>query len=479
MKHMLRSAVACGVMVSLLAGCAVGDPPAVTRPGLPPQLGAGVTLPIASAGEAATAQARALDWVASSQLREVLALALENNRDLRVALANIERARAQYGITDAARLPTVSANAQASRAQTAGDLTNSSSGRTTTQYSAQLAITSFELDFWGRVRSLNEAALQAFLQTEANRRTVQLTLMADVANAWLNLAASEARLALARETLAGREQAYRLTQRIHELGATSGLVLAQNRSIVETARGDVAASLSQVAKDRNALELLVGGGVPARLLPSAQTLSPGGSSAALLPPLPSDLPSAVLLARPDVQAAEYNLRSLSANVDAARAALFPSITLTSAIGAGSRELGALFGGGNGTWSFVPQLRWPLFDGGAARSGVAAARASRDAAVAQYEKAVQVAFREVADALAERSQWRERLAAQEAVVEANALTLRLSEARFRAGTDNFLTVLDAQRSLYAAQQVLIALRQAEQANRVTLYKVLGGGIPPGS
>ena len=464
----------------LVAGCAVHDPAPAPQTGLPPHLAVGATMPEASAGESATTQARALGWVASEQLREVIALALANNRDLRVALANIERARAQYGITDAARLPTVAASAQASRSRTAADLATNGTSSVGTQYTAQLAVTSFELDFWGRVRSLNEAALQAVLQSEANRRTVEVTLVSDVANAWLNLAATEARLALARETLASREQAYRLTDRMHQLGATSGLVLAQNRSTVETARGDVAAALAQAAKDRNQLELLVGGGVPRRLLPTAGTLGPGGASAALLPALPAQLPSSVLFARPDVQAAEFNLRSLSANVDAARAALFPTITLTGSLGTGSRELDALFGADNGTWSFVPQVRWPLFDGGAARAGVQVARASRDAAVSQYERVVQSAFREVADALAERAQWAERLAAQEAVVEANARALELSEARFRAGTDNYLTVLDAQRSLYASQQVLIGLRQAEQANRVTLYKVLGGAaLTPGA
>lgn len=458
---------------ALLAGCAVGDPPPSTQTGLPPQMGVGTTLPEATAGEVPMALAGASTWVASSQLREVLALSLANNRDLRVALANIERARAQYGITEAARLPTVAASAQASRSRTAADLATNGISSTGTQYTAQLAVTSFELDFWGRVRSLNESALQAFLQTEANRRTVQLTLVSDVANAWLNVAATEARLALARDTLAARAKAYQLTERMHQLGATSGLVLAQNRSTVETARGDVAAALAQLAKDRNAVELLVGGGVPQRLLPTAATLGPGGSSAAVLPALPPQLPSSLLLARPDVQAAEFNLRALSANVNAARAAMFPTITLTSSIGTGSRELDALLGAGNGSWSFVPQVRWPLFDGGASRASLEAARAGRDAAVAQYEKAVQSAFREAADALAERAQWQERLAAQQAVLDANAQALQLSEARFQAGTDNYLTVLDAQRSLYAAQQALIALRQAEQANRVTLYKVLGG------
>ena len=288
------------------------------------------------------------------------------------------------------------------------------------------------------------------------------------------LAANEARLALSTDTLAAREKAYRLTERMRELGASSGLALAQNRSTVETARGDVAALTAQVAKDRNALLALVGTGLQPDWLPTQSTLSsaPNTVPAALLT-VPAPLQSTVLLARPDVRAAEHNLRAMSANVAVARAALFPTISLTSTLGVGSRELGSLLGSGNSTWSFVPQIRLPIFDGGSGRASVSVAQANRDIAVAQYEKIIQTAFREASDALAERGQWQQRLTAQEAVVEANARTLELSEARFKNGADNYLTVLDAQRNLYAAQQTLIGLRQAEQANRVTLWKVLGG------
>lgn len=473
------SAAAVAGLVALLAACAQ-QPTAkpdvlnVVAPTL------GQPLAVADASPLALQTAQRLAWVQHPGLRQSIAQALTHNRDLRVALSNIERARAQYGITSAAQLPTVAATAQGSRSRTAADLSSSGLSTTSTQYTAQLAITSFELDFWGRVRNLNEAALQQFLQSEANQLNVQITLVADVTNAWLNLAADEARLTLARDTLAGREKAYQLTERMHQLGSTSGLVLAQNRITVETARGDVAAFTAQMAKDRNALDALVGSGLQPGWLPNADTLrADAAATPAALMVLPAELPSRVLLDRPDVRASEFNLQALSANVAAARAALFPTISLSTSIGTGSRELDNLFGSGNNTWSFVPQIRWPIFDGGAARASVDVAQANRDIAVAQYEKAIQTAFREASDALAERAQWQARLDAQQAVVEANARAFQLSEARFTSGVDNYLTVLDAQRSLYAAQQALIGLRQSEQANRVALWKVLGGNLAPAS
>ena len=341
------------------------------------------------------------------------------------------------------------------------------------QFTAQLGFASYEIDFWGRIRNLSEAGLQAFLQSEANQRNVQIGLIAEVSNAWLNLAADLARLALAKSTLESREKAYELTRRMYELGATSGLVLAQNLSTVETARGDVAAYTSQVQRSRNALELLVGGSVPAELLPETQTLMVDTSSNLGLLPVPENLSSSVLLQRPDVQAAEHNLRAMNANIGAARAALFPSISLTGSVGSGSRELDQLFGSGTGTWSFMPQIKLPIFDGGRLRAGVEVAKANERIALAQYEKAVQTAFKEVADALADRAQWGARLGAQYGMVQATQKAFELSEARFQAGVDDYLTVLDAQRSLYAAQQNLIALRLAEQINRVTLWKTLGG------
>ena len=427
---------------------------------------------LAEAGDAARAAAQALAWVQSPALRETIALALDNNRDLQVALANLERARALYGVQQADSLPTLAATAQGTRNRNAADLTASGRAQTASQFSAQLGFVSYELDLWGRVRNLNETALQQFLQTAANRRSVELALVADVANAWLALAADQARLRLAQDTLASRQKAYGLTERIHELGATSGLVLAQNRTTVEVARVDAAAYTALVARDRNALQQLVGGPLPAGLLPAPLDSAESGDAAALLN-VPAPLPSSLLLLRPDIAAAEHGLRAANANIGAARAALFPTIALTATAGTASDALGGLFASGNGTWSFAPQLRLPLLDGGRARANVRVAEAGTQLALAQYDRTVQTAFREVADALAERAQWAERLQAQSALVAATQKAFDLSEARFKAGVDNYLTVLDAQRSLYAAQQSQITLQLAEQLNRITLYKVLGG------
>ena len=473
MKTMtLRPVVAAAVAAVWLSACNLA--PKYEQPALavPDSIAAGAARSIeASASALDTAQAQA--WIANPQLRQVVALALSHNRDLRVAVANIEKARAQYGITRADLLPSVTAQAQGTRSRSSADLSNNGQSTVSEQFTAQLGFASYEIDFWGRIRNLSEAGLQAFLQSEANQRNVQIGLIADVSNAWLNLAADLARLELARNTLESREKAYELTKRMFELGSTSGLVLAQNLSTVETARGDVAAYTSQVQRSRNALELLVGGSVPADLLPVAQTLMADTTSNLGLLPVPENLPSSVLLQRPDVQAAEHNLRAMNANIGAARAALFPSISLTGSVGTGSRELDQLFGSGTGTWSFMPQIKLPIFDGGRLRAGVEVAKANERVALAQYEKAVQTAFKEVADALADRAQWGARLGAQNGMVQATQKAFELSDARFQAGVDDYLTVLDAQRSLYAAQQSLITLRLAEQINRVTLWKTLGG------
>ena len=472
MKTMtLRPVVAAALAAVWLSACNLA--PKYEQPALavPDSIAAGAARSI-EASESALDTAKALNWVANPQLRQVVALALSHNRDLRVAVANMEKARAQYGITRADLLPSVTAQAQGTRSRNSADLSNGQS-TVSEQFTAQLGFASYEIDFWGRIRNLSEAGLQAFLQSEANQRNVQIGLIAEVSNAWLNLAADLARLALAKSTLESREKAYELTRRMYELGATSGLVLAQNLSTVETARGDVAAYTSQVQRSRNALELLVGGSVPAELLPEAQTLMVDTSSNLGLLPVPENLPSSVLLQRPDVQAAEHNLRAMNANIGAARAALFPSISLTGSVGSGSRELDQLFGSGTGTWSFMPQIKLPIFDGGRLRAGVEVAKANERIALAQYEKAVQTAFKEVADALADRAQWGARLGAQYGMVQATQKAFELSEARFQAGVDDYLTVLDAQRSLYAAQQNLIALRLAEQINRVMRWKTLGG------
>ncbi len=452
-----------------LAGC-MNLAPAYDTPAapVPDTVSTDAAADPAVASAESLSQAQALTWVQAPALQQVLALALSHNRDLKIAWANIEKARAQYGVQRADQLPTIAASGQASRSRTS----TGNAAITSSQFNAQIGFTSYELDLWGRVRNLNDAALQQFLQTTVNQRSVEITLLADVANAWLTLAADQARLQLAQDTLSARRKAFELTQRMHALGATSGLVLAQNQTTVDSARADVAAYASQVEQGRNALQLLVGGPLPAALLPPPldNAMPP---SAALLA-LPTPLPSSLLLARPDILAAEHSLRAATANIGAARAALFPSISLTAAAGSASRELSGLFDSGSGVWSFAPQIRLPIFDGGRNRANVRIAEANQQLALAQYEKIVQTAFREVADALAERAHWSERLDAQSSLVAATQQALTLSQARFKAGADDYLSVLDAQRSLYAAQQTHITLRLAEQVNRITLYKVLGGG-----
>ncbi len=465
----------------LLAGCTSLSPD-FERPALPvpSTLGNAATDNAAAGSDVSLLAWR--DFAQGPQLRALIALALDNNRDLRVAVLSIERARAQYSVQRANLFPSIAATGQGSRSRTPQDLNASGNAQVANQFSAQLGLSSYELDFFGRVRNLNDVALQEYLRVTENQRSVQLMLVAEVSSAWLTLAADRQRLQLAQETLASREASYALTKRIFALGATSGLVLAQNQTTVDSARLEVASFTSLVARDRNALQWLVGSSVPADLLPANAALGQNGllaiaaaqPAASVLLAVPADLSSRVLLRRPDVAAAEYSLRGTYASIGAARAAFFPSISLTASVGTGSNALAGLFESGNGSWSFVPQIRLPIFDAGRNRSNLEVAEANQGIAVAQYEKVVQTAFREVADAFADRATLTQRLTAQTSLLEATQRTFTLSDARFQAGVDNYLTVLDAQRSLYAAQQTLIGLQLAEQTNRITLYKVLGGG-----
>ena len=494
-RTVVRATAASALALLALAGC-TSLAPDYARPMLPvPATLNGTNGPNGSEGTALAPETGPMGWqefLQEPRLRELVALALQNNRDLRVAVLAIEKARAQYGVEQSNRFPAVGATAAGNRTRTADDLNTSGRSPTSSQYSAQLGFSSYEIDFFGRVKNLNEAALQEFLRTTENRRSVQLSLVAEVANAWLTLDADGRRLQLAQDTLRSRHKSYELTERSHALGAASGLTLAQAQTTVDTARADVAAFTSQVARDRNALALLAGAPVPAALLPDGAnpgaTASPAQAAsasasvapapslatpAATLLAVPGDLPSSVLLNRPDVRAAEYTLRGAYASIGAARAAFFPSITLTASAGTASNALSGLFDGGNGTWSFAPQIRLPIFDAGRNRANLQIAETARDTALAQYDKAVQTAFREVADALAERATLAERLQAQQSLQAATLKALQLSEARYRLGADSYLPVLDAQRALYSAQQTLIGLALAEQANRITLYKVLGG------
>ena len=402
------------------------------------------------------------DFFADPNLETLVGRALENNRDLRVAVLNVEKARAQYRIQRADRVPAVGVSAQLQR--TGGD-----NQAVVDQYTAGVGITNFELDLFGRVRNLSQSALQRYFAEEQARRSAQLSLISEVANAYLTLAADRELLSVSEATLKNQQSAYELTQKRRELGAVSGLEVSQARTQVEQARADAARYAGQVAQDINALNLLVGEPVDPALLPQRLTGDVSGIAA-----LPSGLPSEVLLRRPDVLQAEHLLRAANANIGAARAAFFPSISLTGLFGSASGELSGLFDANTRAWSVNPVVSIPIFQGGKLRAGLDSAKADQQIALAQYEKAIQAGFRDVADALALTTTLAEQRQAQEALVEAAARADELSTARYKAGRDSYLNQLDAQRTLYAAQQGLVTTRLNEQINRVTLYKVLGGG-----
>ena len=460
---------------SLLAGCANLAPtyvrPQAPLPGDWPQTS---SVSPAAAPAAAPAEIEWRAFITDVRLRQVVDAGLRNNRDLRVAVLNIERARALNRIERSALLPEVGAFAAGSRQR--NPATTSASGRssTTTSYSVELGLSGYELDFFGRVRNLSDAALENFYAVEENRRSTQISLVAEIASAWLTLAADTDRLQLANDTLKSQQASYELTRRTRELGGASGVALAQAQTTVDAARVDVARFTSQVAQDRNALELLAGARLPDELLPGPVASVEGSSPASLLVDVPAGMPAEVLQRRPDVLAAERLLRAANADIGAARAAFFPSITLTASAGTQSLSLANLFGSGSGAWSFVPQINLPIFDAGRRRANLQLSEAQQSIEVANYEKTLQVAFREVADALAQRGTLAEQLAAQQSLTEATQRSYTLSDALFKNGASSYLDVLDAQRSLYAARQTSITLRLSEQANRITLYRVLGGG-----
>lgn len=401
--------------------------------------------------------------------RKRQALALANNRDLRVAALNIEQARAQYRIQRADLFPTIGATGEQTAQRLPGDLSGSGDADVFRQYSATVGFSAYELDFFGRIRSLNAQALELYFGTEEARRSAQISLVAEVASIWMTLAYDRERLALARNTYESRLKSHDLIRRSSEAGAVSALDVHQSQQLLQSARADVARFSSFVAQDENALALVVGAPVPADLLPDTLT-----DTVSAVAELPAGVPSEVLTRRPDVLQAERSLRAANASIGAARAAFFPSISLTAAAGTASSTLDGLFGGGSGTWNFIPLIRIPIFEAGRLQASLDVAEVQRDINVAFYEKTIQTAFREVADALADRATLAERLDARRQQVEATQAAFRLAEARYKGGVDSFLGLLDAQRSLYLAEQELIFVRLADATNRVALYKVLGGG-----
>ncbi len=421
-----------------------------------------------SAGGPVTVATDWRDFVLDPKLQQVTALALTNNRDLRVAVFTIEKAQAQYQIENSLLYPHVSANASDAGSLTPADLSFTGSREVLHEYNVGLGFSSYELDFFGRVRNLKNEALEQYLGTEEAQRSTRISLIAQVATAYLSLAADQEHLSLSENTLRDQQSSYALDKRRFELGVASQLDLSQAQTSVDTARGDVARYTSLVAQDLNALTLLAGTAVPAELLPTTtlENITAVRESA-------SGLPSDLLQNRPDILEAEHQLKAANADIGVARAAFFPSITLTSSIGTASTQLSGLFQSGSRAWVFTPQLNLPIFDGGSNIANLKVAKASRAIYLAQYEKAIQSAFREVADALADRGTLGTQLEAQQSLVDATAQSLKLSSARYQHGVDSYLVVLDSQRSLYAAQHNLINLKLAQENNLVNLYKALGG------
>jgi multidrug efflux system outer membrane protein len=455
-----------------LAGCTTMAPK-YERP--PAPVPAKVPGGLASTGEAAKSEQKPLaeipwqEFFVDERLRKLITLSLKNNRDMRVALLTVERFRAQYQIRRADLFPQINANAGASFQRVPEDLSSTGKAMNVHQYDVGLGLSSYELDLFGRVQSLKDQALEQYLATEQATRSVQIGLISQVATAYLTLASDRERLKLAKETLTTQEESYKLTKGRFDAGVSSALDLQQAQTSVDSARVDIARYTALVAQDENALNLVVGSPVDVGLLPESisETLT---SLKGIAPGLSSE----ALLGRPDILQAEGLLKGANANIGAARAAFFPKITLISSVGFGSDELSGLFKSGSFTWSFAPRISLPIFEGGRNSANLKTAEVDRDIAIAQYEKAIQGAFREVADALAQLGTIDDQLKAQQSLTDATAESHKLSLARYEKGVDSYLQVLDAQRALYGAQQNLISVRLARLANQVTLYKVLGGG-----
>ncbi|MCX5852744.1 MAG: efflux transporter outer membrane subunit [Deltaproteobacteria bacterium] len=457
------------ILICLLSGCTMA--PEYTRPASPVTADWPGTAASREAGVSIGAPvAPELKWrgfFVDERLQKLIETALDNNRDLRLATLNVERARGIYGIQRAELLPTVNAIGSGGKARVPADLSSTGQVITTERYDVNLGITSWEIDFFGRIQSLKDQALEEYLATEEVRNSVQISLASAVAQAYLALAANREALNLAQSTLETQQAIYDLIQKRCEVGIATELDLRRAQTQVDSARGDVARAAKRAAMDENALTFLLGTPAPGALLPA--------DLSSVVPPreISPGIGAEILLGRPDILQAEHRLKGAYANIGAARAAFFPRISLTTAIGTASAELSGLFKDGSGTWSFAPQVALPIFD---ARiwPALTVSKVDREMALVQYEKAIQTAFRETADALAVQDTVEDQLSAQQSLLDAVSETCRLSNARYTKGIDSYLSVLDAQRSLYAAQQGLIVLRLEKLANQVTLYKVLGGG-----
>ncbi|KDD95223.1 outer membrane efflux protein OprM [Bordetella bronchiseptica MO275] len=471
MRTLLSLAVA-----TALAGCSLA--PTYERPQAPvdaaypsgPAYGAPGQ---AAAGAPAAADVGWRDFFGDPLLQELLALSLANNRDLRVAALNVEAARAQYRIQRADLAPSVGVGGTGSVQRTPADLNPSGQAGISRSSQVGASLSTWELDLFGRIRSLSEQALQLYLAQDETRLATQLTLVAETANAYLTLRADQELLALTRQTLAAQQESYKLTRQSYDLGVATELDLSQAEISLRTAERNLSQYTRMAAQDRNALVLLVGQPLPAGIgaqLDQAVALPDG----VVLADLPAGLPSDLLARRPDIRAAEHQLQAANASIGAARAAFFPRISLTGSAGTASASLGGLFDAGSGAWSFAPQISVPIFAGGALRASLDLAKIQKDIGIARYEQAIQSGFREVSDALAGRGTLQEQIRSQELLVQANQRAYDLSQQRYQQGIDNYLSVLDSQRSLYTAQQTLVETRLARLSNLIQLYKALGGG-----
>lgn len=457
------------VMLILSGGCSLA--PSFERPDVPMAEEFNLEgLEVSSA----TPKITRLGWsrfFGAPRLNELIAIAIENNRDLRKAIQRVEEARALYGIQRADQLPSISAGAMASRSRVPADLSITGRPLTSSQYQATLFLSTWELDFWGRVRNLKEAALESYLASEEAWRAVQISLVAEVANVYLLERELDERISIARRTLTTREASGRIMRLRYEVGAGSKLDAIQAEILLNQARSELAELERQREQSRNALMLLVG--IP--LAPETRPLSQIETT--FLKEIAPGLPSELLLNRPDIIAAEHQLKAAHANIGAARAAFFPHITLTGDLGSASGDLDGVFGSGSRIWSFVPSLSLPIFDGGRNRANLDLAEARRNIAVADYERTIQEAFREVADALADRRWMARQVAVQKATVANQTERTRLAYLRYESGTATYLEVLDAERGRFASEQVLVQARRALLAGMVNLYSSLGGGILP--
>ena len=461
----IRAALACVLCLpALLGACTMA--PKYARPGapIPNAYAQGASLPNRPIQDLAWRE-----FFKETTTRRLVEIALANNRDLRIAMLNIEKTRAQYRVQRADLLPTVAAAASSNSQLLPAELSRTGTAGVNRQYSASLGFSDFELDLFGRIRSLTEQALETYYSVEEDAKTAQISLVAEVAGVYLQLIADRELLDITRATYKNRKGQYDLVNNKFQSGVASQLEVSQARSIMEEARSNVARYSTQVGQAENYLALLLGAPLP-KDMPELRKLS----QVEMLADVREGLPSELLERRPDIQAAEHRLKGANANIGAARANFFPRISLTGALGTISADAKDLFGPGNAFWQFLPSVSLPIFDTGRNIAALQVSEADRNIAVAQYEKTIQTAFREVADTLVQRQHIGEQLAAETALLKSTTTGYNLASARYDVGVDSYLNVLDAQRSLYAAQQSYINTKLLRETNALTLFKALGGG-----